>query len=67
MFHSSQLCIINKIDLLPYVPFEVEKFKEYARKTNPQIEFIELSALREKGLEDWYEWLLNKKLKRETV
>ena len=32
MFHSSTICIINKIDLLPYVNFKVEKAKEYARK-----------------------------------
>ena len=44
MFHSSTLCIINKIDLLPYVNFDVEKAKAYARKVNPQMEIIELSC-----------------------
>lgn len=67
MFHSSQLCIINKTDLLPYVPFDVEKFKEYARKTNPQLEFFEVSALKGEGMSDWYNWLLNKKHVLETV
>ena len=32
MFHSSDICVINKIDLLPYVKFDVEKAKEYAAK-----------------------------------
>lgn len=57
MFHSSQLCIINKIDLLPYVNFNVEKAKEYARKVSHITEFIELSATSGEGMEQWYEWL----------
>ncbi|MBS1545662.1 MAG: hydrogenase nickel incorporation protein HypB [Bacteroidetes bacterium] len=59
MFESSQLCIINKIDLLPYVNFSVEKTKEYARKVNPRLSFIELSATRGDGMGKWYEWLKN--------
>ncbi|HQQ82259.1 MAG TPA: hydrogenase nickel incorporation protein HypB [Cyclobacteriaceae bacterium] len=57
MFQSSDLCIINKIDLLPYVNFDCELAKTYARQVNPKLEFIELSATRGQGLEDWYHWL----------
>jgi hydrogenase nickel incorporation protein HypB len=57
MFHSSHLCIINKIDLLPYVNFNVEKAKEYARRVSHITEFIELSATSGEGMEQWYEWL----------
>jgi hydrogenase nickel incorporation protein HypB len=57
MFHSSQLCIINKIDLLPYVPFDVEQFKANARQVNPHLQFIEASALKGDGLQPWYHWL----------
>jgi hydrogenase nickel incorporation protein HypB len=57
MFQSSQLCIINKIDLLPYVKFEVEKAKSYARRINPNIQFIALSCTSGEGLNKWYEWL----------
>jgi hydrogenase nickel incorporation protein HypB len=57
MFHSSTLCIINKIDLLPYVPFSIEKAKDYARQVNPNLEFIELSCTSGEGLNKWYEWL----------
>ena len=60
MFHSSQLCIINKIDLLPYVNFDVEKAKEYARQVSHITEFIELSATTGQGMEQWYEWLRRK-------
>ena len=58
MFHSSQLCLINKIDLLPYVNFDVDKAKEYARRVNPDIELLEVSATVGTGLEAWYDWLL---------
>ena len=60
MFHTAQLCIINKIDLLPYVSFDVEKAKEYARRINPKLEFIEISATTGEGIEVWYDWLKNK-------
>lgn len=62
MFHSSSLCIINKIDLLPYVNFKVEKAKEYARKINPNLEIIEVSCTSGEGLEAWYDWLKSKVL-----
>lgn len=57
MFESSCLCIINKIDLLPYVNFNVERAKSFARKVNPNIEFIELSATTGQGMEEWHQWL----------
>lgn len=57
MFASSQLCVINKTDLLPYVPFSVDAFKAAALKVAPQLRFIEVSALTEKGLQDWCNWL----------
>lgn len=57
MFHSSQLCIINKIDLLPYVSFDIEKVKEYAGQVSHITEFIELSATTGEGMDQWYDWL----------
>jgi hydrogenase nickel incorporation protein HypB len=57
MFHSAQLCLINKIDLLPYVNFEVEKAMDYARRVNPNIEFLEVSATNGDGMDAWYAWL----------
>jgi hydrogenase nickel incorporation protein HypB len=57
MFYSSHLCIINKIDLLPYVPFSIEKAKENARRVNPELEIIEVSSLTGEGMTQWYEWL----------
>ncbi|MBR9999204.1 MAG: hydrogenase nickel incorporation protein HypB [Cyclobacteriaceae bacterium] len=59
MFHTSQICIINKIDLLPYVDFNLEKAKDYARRVNPGIIFLEVSATRGNGMEEWTGWIRN--------
>ena len=60
MFETSDLCVINKIDLLPYVNFEVDKAKEYALRINPNLQFIELSATTEQGIEQWFDWIEKK-------
>lgn len=57
MFAGSEVCIINKIDLLPYLNFDLEKAKEYARKVNPNLVFFEVSATTGEGMEKWYDWL----------
>jgi hydrogenase nickel incorporation protein HypB len=60
MFYSSNLCIINKIDLLPYVPFDLDKAKEYALRVNPKLEILELSCTSGEGMETWIAWLKSK-------
>ncbi|WP_299365785.1 hydrogenase nickel incorporation protein HypB [Winogradskyella sp.] len=57
MFHSSEICIINKIDLLPYLNINVEKIKEYALRVNPNLIFFEISATTGEGMDLWYDWL----------
>jgi hydrogenase nickel incorporation protein HypB len=57
MFYSSSVCIINKTDLLPYVPFSMEKAKEYIHKINPKLKVFEVSCTSGQGLEEWYNWL----------
>lgn len=57
MFRSADLCIINKTDLLPYLDFDVEKSIEYAKRVNPDLEFIQLSVKSGEGLSEWYKWL----------
>jgi len=57
MFDSSDVCIINKIDLLPYVTFDVDKAKEYAKRINHHLKFFELSATTGEGMENWIAWL----------
>jgi hydrogenase nickel incorporation protein HypB len=60
MFESSDICIINKTDLLPYVKFSCEKAKEYARRMNRKLQFFELSATTGEGVDQWYQWLKSK-------
>jgi hydrogenase nickel incorporation protein HypB len=57
MFHSSTLCIINKTDLLPYVPFDMDKVKANALKVNHALQIIEVSCTTGQGLDAWYSWL----------
>lgn len=57
MFKASRLMLINKSDLLPYVNFDIDKSIEYARRINPDIEVIVLSAQTGEGLENWLNWL----------
>ena len=57
MFETSDICIINKTDLLPYVDFDMEKTKEYAMQVNHHLQFFELSVKTGEGMDKWYEWL----------
>ena len=57
MFHTSDVCIINKIDLLPYVNINLDKLKEYALQVNPNLKFFEVSATKGEGMDEWYKWL----------
>ena len=59
MFHSSDICLINKIDLLPHLNFDLDKLKEYALQVNPNLQFFEVSATTGEGMQLWYDWLKN--------
>jgi len=57
MFRESAALVINKIDLLPYVDFDLERAKKTARIINPGINIFELSCKTADGLDGWYRWL----------
>jgi len=57
MFHAADLMMITKTDLLPYVSFDIEKCVEFARRINPEIEVMRVSATSGEGLETWFEWI----------
>jgi hydrogenase nickel incorporation protein HypB len=59
MFRNSTVMLLNKIDLLPHLDFDVEKCKEYALRVNPAISIFEVSARSGEGMEAWYQWLLS--------
>ena len=54
MFQESRYVLLNKVDLLPHVPFDVEKAKRYALEVNPHLQFFLASALTGEEMEDWY-------------
>ncbi|MEU1522546.1 hydrogenase nickel incorporation protein HypB [Nocardia rhamnosiphila] len=57
MFAAAGLVLVNKIDLLPYVDFDLAACTDYARAVNPGLEFLPVSATTGAGLDRWYEWL----------
>ncbi len=57
IFRKAELMVLNKIDLLPYVPFDAELCKQNARKIHPGIEIVETSCTTEAGLDEWRAWL----------
>ncbi|MBL0224032.1 MAG: hydrogenase nickel incorporation protein HypB [Geobacteraceae bacterium] len=57
MFHNSTVMLLNKTDLLPHLDFDVDRCKEYARRINPAIIILEVSARTGEGMESWYRWL----------
>jgi hydrogenase nickel incorporation protein HypB len=57
MFRTADLVIINKVDLLPYVDFDLQRCRDAAALANPQVQILEISATRGDGLAGWIEWL----------
>jgi hydrogenase nickel incorporation protein HypB len=57
MFRAADVMILSKSDLLPHLEFDAARCVEYARRINPKLEVIELSATRGAGLDSWYAWL----------
>jgi hydrogenase nickel incorporation protein HypB len=57
MFYAADLMLLNKIDLLPHLQFDVEKCIQYARQVNPKIKVLKVSATSGEGMDSWYQWL----------
>ena len=57
MFKAARLMLVTKSDLLPYVPFSVEEAVAHARRVNPQLESVLLSAQTGEGFADWLGWI----------
>lgn len=62
MFNFADICIINKIDLLPHVDFDMQKAKDYALQVNHHLEFFEVSVKTGEGMQAWYDWLKKNKM-----
>lgn len=57
MFRASSLLLLNKVDLLPHLDFNVAKAIASARNVNPDVEIIQVSAKTGAGMDEWYAWL----------
>ncbi len=57
MFRAASLIVLNKMDLLPYVAFDLDRFQAFARQINPGVTVLPLSASRGDGFGDWIGWL----------
>jgi len=57
IFAKSELLVLNKIDLLPYVSFDIARAREYARQIHPGMEILEVSCTTGQGLDQWIQWL----------
>ena len=60
MFLTSELMLVSKVDLLPYLPFSVDAVVKDARDINPSIGLIEISSIQDVGIDEWCNWLLAK-------
>jgi len=58
MFAAARAMVLHKVDLLPYVDFDVARCIEYARRVNPAIEVLLVSARSGQGLDAWLDWIL---------
>lgn len=56
-FFRSRLMVLTKVDLLPYVPFDITKARENARAIHPEIEMLETSCTTGQGLNEWLAWI----------
>ena len=57
MFHAADLMLLNKIDLLPHLNFDVDKCIEYAKRVNPRLKVLQVSATTGQGMNHWYDWI----------
>ncbi len=57
LFNLAQAMVLNKVDLLPYVDFDVARAREFSTKLNKDLPIFEVSCRSEEGLQAWYDWL----------
>ncbi len=57
LFNLASAMVLNKVDLLPYVDFDVQRAKDFSTKLNKDLPIFELSCRNHEGLDAWYQWL----------
>ncbi len=64
LFNLATSMILNKVDLLPYVDFDVTRAKSFARQLNKDLPIFEVSCRSQQGLQEWYQWLRTEKMRK---
>lgn len=64
IFFKSELLVLNKVDLLPYVPFDISAAEENARRIHPRMDIVRVSCTTGNGIQQWLAWLEQRRLLR---
>ena len=64
LVQSSDVVVLNKVDLLPSVPFDLQAFRRDVRRIKPTAQLIEVSAIKGDGLDDWFDYLKSKVIRQ---
>jgi len=67
MFQEARYAVLSKMDLLPHVPFSVEKAVDLAHQVNPELAFFFASAVRADGMDEWYAFLRSQLRRRSAA
>ena len=65
MFQVSTVLLLNKIDLLPYLDFDMERFHDDALKVNPKLKIMPISCTIGEGIDAWFEWIVGRAKQKE--
>jgi hydrogenase nickel incorporation protein HypB len=65
IFATSDLMVLTKMDLLPYVEFDVNRCIAFARRIQPTISVVQLSTTAGEGLDAWYQWIARRRESRQ--
>jgi hydrogenase nickel incorporation protein HypB len=61
MFRKADAMVLNKVDLVPYLPVQLESAEEYARRVRPALPVFRVSCTTEEGIGEWIEWLSDRR------
>lgn len=67
MFLTSEMMLVSKSDLLPYLPFSVEAVVKDAKEVNPDIEYMTVSSTSGQGIDEWCNWLIEKAKEKKGI
>jgi hydrogenase nickel incorporation protein HypB len=67
MFLTTDIMVVTKTDLLPYVPFSIDAVTKDAKEVNSGIDIFLLSSLKGEGMDEWCDWLVKKVAQKKAV